>query len=282
MRLFGILGSLVTLTSVHACAPDAGDNGDNDDEGAAIDIAEAAVTSSELSNLVLGATFNVTNSYQPNRVHAGIDFGGITRDVTQARSPVNGTIIANTAACGKVAVYDGSNTVILAHMSNRTALAEGSAVTMGTYLGTTSDVVGGGCSVTGPHLHLEIRAGRSATMSLPTNDNRNRNLDPLTYAYPAFPGVTLTAPANNVAVAAQPVTFRWNPIQGANTYRLQVSTGAGFAGENCAIVCAYNQAAGTTSRSVALPAGATYFWRVRAGNSGQGGAWSAVRSFAKL
>lgn len=270
--------SLVTLL-IASCAPL--DGSESKYSAAEIEEAQFPLTAVELSNLVMGGTYRVTQGYQPNRVHAGIDFGGITNNVTRVNSPVNGTIIANTAACGKVAVYDGRNTIIMAHMSNRTPLAVGSAVTMGTYLGTTSNVGGGGCVVDGAHLHMEIRNGREPNfMSVAANDNRNRNQDPLTYAYPAFPAVALTGPANGFATANSPINFSWSPIQGANAYRLQISTTNRFDANTCLDGCVYNTAAGTTARSVALNRG-NFFWRVRAGNSGQGGQWSAVRSLTR-
>jgi len=144
------------------------------------------LTASQLSQLLLRGNHKVTNSYRPlggPSGHAGIDFGDIKKDVTSVYSPVSGTIVANTSACGKVAIYDGKNTIILAHMSSRTSLKENDTITAGTYVGKTSDVVGGGCKVDGPHLHIEIRVNKDPTMSEPANDNRKKNLDPLTYAY---------------------------------------------------------------------------------------------------
>jgi murein DD-endopeptidase MepM/ murein hydrolase activator NlpD len=238
------------------------------------------LTNTELSQLLMNGNYAVTQDYLPNGVHAGIDFGGITNNVTQVKSPVNGTITANTAACGKVAVFDGANTIILAHMSNRTGLAVGSPVTMGTYLGTTSNVVGGGCTATGAHLHIEIRTGNNFSMAIPTNNNVATTLNPRTYSYPPFTAVTLTSPANNANVVGSPVQFSWQAKQGANSYRLQVSLTNAFTAETCTNGCVYNQAASSFSRSVPLNA-ATHYWRVRAGNSSQGGAWSVVRAFTR-
>ena len=134
-----------------------------------------------LSRLLLGGEYPVTNGYQPNRIHAGVDFGSVGDGVTSVKSPVSGTIIANTEACGKVAIYDGRNTIILAHMKNRTSLAVGKTIAVGDYVGKASKVVGGGCRATGAHLHIEVRTGRNTSMALPTNDNRNTTLNPITY-----------------------------------------------------------------------------------------------------
>lgn len=238
------------------------------------------LTNNELSQLLMGGNYNVTQGYLPNGVHAGVDFGGTGNGVTSVSSPVNGTIVANTASCGKVAIYDGVNTIILAHMSNRTGLAVGSPVSIGTYLGKASDVVGGGCAATGAHLHIEIRTGQNASMAIPANNNTNTTKNPLTYTYSPFSAVSLTNPAANSNVVGSPVSFSWQAKQGANSYRLQISQTNAFTAETCTNGCIYNTAASTTSRLVALNPG-TYYWRVRAGNSGQGGLWSVVRSFTR-
>lgn len=254
-----------------------------DDLDEAVGSTEEALTSSDLSKLVLGGVYPVTQGYLPNGVHAGIDFGSTGDGVTSVKSPVNGTITANTSTCGKVAVFDGSNTIIMAHMTSRTTLAVGSTVTVGTYLGKASMVVGGGCTATGAHLHMEIRTGSNTSMALPTANNTTTTRDPLSYMYGAFPPVSLLSPANGTYASTNPVTFSWSAVQGANSYRLQISSTNSFDSETCLAGCFYNLASSTTSRSVTLTTGKTYYWRVRAGNSstGQGGYWSPVRSVSK-
>jgi hypothetical protein len=130
---------------------------------------------------LMDGDYPVTNGYHPNRVHAGVDFGGAGDGVTNVKAPISGTIIANTSACGKVAIFDGTNTIILAHMTARTTLGINKTINRGDYVGKVSKVVGGGCSVTGAHLHIEIRKGNNATMALPANDNRTTTFNPLTY-----------------------------------------------------------------------------------------------------
>lgn len=135
----------------------------------------------KLSGLLLGGKHPVKSGYQPNKIHAGVDFGSTGNGKTSVKSPVAGKIVANTPACGKVAIFDGSNTIILAHMSSRTSLAVGKTVSVGDYVGKAAMVVGGGCTATGPHLHIEVRTGNNATMALPTSDNRKTTKDPITY-----------------------------------------------------------------------------------------------------
>ena len=132
----------------------------------------------KLSYLLLGGNYTVTSTYQPNGVHAGIDFGVSSPNVVEVRSPLNGTITANTPSCGKVAIYDGANTVILAHMDSRTSLAVGTPIKRGDYVGKAAQVVGGGCLASGPHLHIEVRTGNNPTMALPTSNNSSTTIDP--------------------------------------------------------------------------------------------------------
>ena len=135
----------------------------------------------KLSYLLMGGTYGVTNGYVPNGVHAGVDFGGTGDGVTTVKAPVSGTIIANTSACGKVAIFDGVNTIILAHMTSRTSLLPNSQIAAGDYVGKASQVIGGGCVASGPHLHIEIRTGNNATMASPSANNTSTTLNPLTY-----------------------------------------------------------------------------------------------------
>ena len=161
-----------------------------------------AVTADELSQILMKASKPITQTYQPNGVHAGIDFGSTGDGVTTVYAPVSGTITENTSACGKVAIYDGSNTIILAHMTNRTTLAVGSTITAGTPVGKASKVVGGGCTATAAHLHIEIRTGNNTSMALPTANNTATTKNPLTYPY------DLTAPTINISAPATNATLR--------------------------------------------------------------------------
>lgn len=235
----------------------------------------------ELSSLLLGGEHKVTSAYQPNGVHAGIDFGDTGNGVTAVASPVDGTIIANTSACGKVAIFDGANTIILAHMSARTGLPIGAEVSVGTYLGKASDVKGGGCKAKGAHLHIEIRTGWNQSMAAPLADNTETTLDPLGYGYGAFPPVALLTPLTDAVLDTDPVWLTWSPMQGATTYRLQISGADSFTANSCSDGCVHDMAEASTNRAVGLNPG-IYDWRVRAGNSGQGGHWSPVRRFTKI
>lgn len=279
LALFGLLS--LTASTIAGCGDVDDEYDDWSDEETELGEESFDLTTAELAGLLMGSgDFSVMQGYRPTGGHAGIDFGRVLEGVTQVRSPVHGTIIANTAECGKVAIFDGNNTVILAHMTNRAALNIGTQISMGTLLGRAGNVTGGGCTSSGAHLHIEIRVGSNPSMAHPANNNTNTTLNPLTYSYPGFPAVSLIAPNNGTSIATSPVAFSWSAIQGATSYRLQVSRTSSFDVETCIGGCQYNTAASTTARSVALGTG-TWYWRVRAGNSGQGGNWSTVRSLTR-
>ncbi len=155
--------------------------------------ANGRIAPNSLSQKLLNGDYAISNGYQPNGVHAGIDFRGTGDGVTSVRSPIDGEVIANTSECGKVAIYDGRNTVILAHMSSRTEIGVSKRIRAGDYVGKASRVVGGGCTATAAHLHIEIRTGRNASMALPKNDNRNTTINPLTYFDGANQTTSVTA-----------------------------------------------------------------------------------------
>ena len=157
-------------------------------------------------------SYPVTNGYQPLYVHAGIDFGSTENGVTSVYAPVSGTITANTSACGKVAIYDGRNTIIVAHMTSRTSLAVGSQINAGTYVGKASNVVGGGCTATAAHLHIEIRTGNNTYMAAPSSDNRLTTLNPLTYQYDTTPpSISITSPVGGATLSTgRSYTISWS------------------------------------------------------------------------
>lgn len=141
----------------------------------------------ELSQVALQGDHPLASGYRPFFGHAGVDFAVTGDGKTAVYSPVSGTVIANTEDCGKVAVYDGRNTIILAHLKERTRIGsrKEEAIQAGDYLGLAADVggKGAGCAAEGAHLHLEIRSGRNAAMADPGQDNRATTLDPLSYGY---------------------------------------------------------------------------------------------------
>lgn len=154
-----------------------------------------AITSSQLSQLLMRGNYPVTSNYTPAYGHAGVDFGSTGNGITSVYAPVSGTISANTSDCGKVAIFNGRHTIILAHMTSRTSLAVGSQIKAGTYVGKASNVVGAGCRATAAHLHIEIRTDSRVSMADPARDNSGTTLNPLTYQYDTTaPSITIKSP----------------------------------------------------------------------------------------
>jgi len=90
------------------------------------------------------------------------------------------------------------------------------------------------------------------------------------------PAPTLASPANGAANVSVNPTLVWNAVQGADSYRLQVATDAGFGN------MVFNQSGLTnTARQVpGLQNDRQYFWRVSASNAGGVGSWSSIWAFA--
>jgi len=97
---------------------------------------------------------------------------------------------------------------------------------------------------------------------------------PLTLAtcpVPASP--SLSSPSNGTSVSGNPPTFRWGSMSGATSYRIQVADNSGFSSPEIDQIISSTS---YTPGSALLLNGATYYWRVRASNSGS---WSAVWQF---
>jgi hypothetical protein len=75
------------------------------------------------------------------------------------------------------------------------------------------------------------------------------------------------------------ITFKWGTVDRATKYWLQVNTSADFTGTNI-----FNAEVGnvTSQEVTGFSLGATYYWRVRAGNGVGWGPWSAVRSVLSM
>jgi hypothetical protein len=63
-------------------------------------------------------------------------------------------------------------------MDSRTSLAVGAQIKRGDYVGKAAQVVGGGCTASGPHLHIEVRTGNNPTMANPASNNTSTTIDP--------------------------------------------------------------------------------------------------------
>lgn len=92
---------------------------------------------------------------------------------------------------------------------------------------------------------------------------------------PAAP--TLVAPEQEAAWL-QTTTFAWDPVAGAESYHLQVSTAYNFSAP-----MVNDSGISTPSKpSPVFPPRTVYFWRVRAKNAQGVGAWSTIRTFTSV
>lgn len=89
---------------------------------------------------------------------------------------------------------------------------------------------------------------------------------------------TLVSPIDGAVNQSITPTFTWNTVQGASTYRLQVSLDPGF------VVTVFNDSTLTNTSTVVtgLTVGSTYYWRVNSKISGGTSAYSTVWSFTTL
>jgi hypothetical protein len=178
------------------------------------------MTAKQLSQLLMKGEFPITpgQGYQPFFGHAGVDFGKTGNGTTSVYSPVSGTVIRNTDDCGKVAIYDGRNTIILAHMKSRTTVGSTKEETIkaGAYVGLASDVQGtvSNCKANGAHLHIEIRTGRNTSMADPTRDNRTTTIDPLSYKYDVEPPtISITSPkSGSTLLRSKTHAISWSAV----------------------------------------------------------------------
>jgi FtsP/CotA-like multicopper oxidase with cupredoxin domain len=107
--------------------------------------------------------------------------------------------------------------------------------------------------------------GRNSISTGPWSGWTSFNIQPLILAAP-----TPTAPTGNVATNPNPPEFSWTAVANALSYDVDVWQDQVYA----------NASAGTTwTRGTAFPAGQLVWWRVRARNGANIGAWSAWASF---
>jgi hypothetical protein len=92
------------------------------------------------------------------------------------------------------------------------------------------------------------------------------------------PAPTLSSPSSGSTGVATNPTLSWNASTGATSYRLQVSTSAGFA------VSVVNQSGitGTSYNVTGLSNGTLYYWRVNATNAGGTSAYSTSWNFTTV
>ncbi len=93
------------------------------------------------------------------------------------------------------------------------------------------------------------------------------------------PAPTLLSPSNGQTNTPTTLPLQWNPVGGADTYRLQVATDSTFAS---GIVVDDSTLTATSDTVGPLQNGTRYFWHVRAKNTLGSGPYSATWNFTTL
>lgn len=91
------------------------------------------------------------------------------------------------------------------------------------------------------------------------------------------PAPTLASPSDNALAQPTTLALRWHPAAGMTSYGLAVATDSHFFN-----IVAYDTSLVDTFKTIGPLANGVYFWRVRGGNSGGRGPFSAVRSFTTV
>jgi hypothetical protein len=89
---------------------------------------------------------------------------------------------------------------------------------------------------------------------------------------------TLSSPGDAATGVPVSTTLTWNPVTGATTYHVQVSSAQSFAA-----ILVDDSTLTTTSKTIGLLSNnTTYYWRVSASNAGGTSAYSPTRSFTTI
>ena len=127
---------------------------------AVVNVADAAVSTSQLGRILLGANYtSVTRGFTRGK-HNGVDFAA--SGALPVYSPVSGIVRVIDGGRGYLAIegtgFNGGYTYNFLHMGSF-SVAIGSIVTPGTVLGTTGTVAYPRVEPAGPWLHFEVRSG---------------------------------------------------------------------------------------------------------------------------
>ncbi len=94
----------------------------------------------------------------------------------------------------------------------------------------------------------------------------------------ATPVVNLLAPPNSASSQSTSLTLRWNRVEGASTYQVQMGTDLSFA----APAVNDSTVTDTTRQVLGLANGTVYYWRVRAINAAAKSAYTVPFSFTTV
>jgi hypothetical protein len=116
---------------------------------------------------------------------------------------------------------------------------------------------------------------RTIYVSNPTPGGGNSGTISFSIGIAPPPAPILLSPVNGATFLPTNPMLRWNASAGATAYYIQVSTSTLFVSN----VVDDSSLTGTARQATALQNGQTYYWRVRARNSGGASIWSDIWSF---
>lgn len=94
--------------------------------------------------------------------------------------------------------------------------------------------------------------------------------------FPPSAAPVLVSPSDGQAEVPRQTTFSWQPVEGATTYRLQISNSVTF---DPVVYAQSNITATTVTLPTPLAASRLHYWQISATNAGGAGPWSAPWSF---
>ncbi len=119
--------------------------------------------------------------------------------------------------------------------------------------------------------------GQRRAYTLEVSQPAMARLAKLTLAPAPFPAPELSSPADNLSLTDLAVCFRWKGVEGAMDYELQLARDAQFSDAKSLRVRSEIEWPLFLPSDEQLPSPGTWFWRVRAVEPGQPGAWSEAR-----
>ncbi len=121
--------------------------------------------------------------------------------------------------------------------------------------------------------------GKRQTFVLEVNQSGNSSLKSLRLEASGFPAPELDSPNDGISLTDLAVFFRWKQVKGALDYELQLAQDEKFGKPVTLLVRSEVDWPYYMPTDSELPKPGSWFWRVRAIESGRPGAWSSVRRF---
>jgi hypothetical protein len=124
---------------------------------------------------------------------------------------------------------------------------------------------------------LTTWAGQRQAFALQVNRSASARLTSLTLEPTGFPAPKLETPADGMRLTDLALFFRWQQVKGAVDYEIEISRDVGFTSPKTLAVRSEVEWPYYLPTDAELPAPGTWFWRVRARETGRPGQWSSAR-----